>query len=274
MTYDARESSIESGIPIHLYRFSLNDKFWYYTSADADIVALGKTWKAVAITDDGPKITGEALTDALTVTASTSIEPAQIYMHYPPARPIQLAILRTHQDDTEIKTVYMGEISQVNVPTPGTAVITCETLSASMQREGLRLGWQRSCPYALYDPSSCKVNKATFARPGVINAINADGTLQVNALIGQAVNRFAGGFVEWTDPTRGLERRAIELSGDDGKLTMFGTIDGLVAGLAITVYPGCTRTTTSCASFGNLLNYGGIPALQGKSPFSGDPVFY
>lgn len=273
MSFDAREISIEDGIPIFLYRFTLNDKVWRYTSADGDIVALGVTWEARPIADDGVKITGESSTDALTITASTVIMPAQIYMHYPPARPIQVAILRMHEGDTEVKTVYMGEITQVNVPTPGTARITCETLSASMQRDGLRFGWQRTCPYALYDPLTCKVPKEVFRVAATINSMS-DGVLQVNAIAGYPENRFAGGFLEWTDVVRGVERRAIESSTTSGALTMFGTIDGLEPTLQIFVFPGCMRTTASCATFDNLLNYGGIPAMQGKSPFDGDPVFY
>lgn len=274
MTFDAREISIEDGVPIFLYRFSLNDKVWRYTSADGDIEALGETWVAVPIADDGVKITGEASTDALTITATTDITPAQIYMHYPPARPVQVAILRTHEGDPDVKTVYMGEITQVNVPQPGTARITCETISASMQRDGLRFGWQRTCPYALYDPITCKVDKSAFVVMGTIDALNDDGVLQVDAIIGQPNNKFGGGFIEWVDPVRGVERRAIETSDPSGAVTMFGTIDGLEVGLSIQVFPGCVRTTTACAGFNNLLNYGGVPAMQGKSPFDGDPVFY
>ena len=279
MSFDAIESSVEMGRPIYLYLFTLNDKVWRYTSADHDLelqMTVGGplvTWTAVPIQDDGPKLTGEAVVDALTITASTEIEPAQIYMHYPPSRPIGVAIMRVNDGNVDAKTVYMGEITQVNVPSPGTATITCETLSASMNRDGLRLGWQRACPYALYDEVTCRVDKWAWANYGTIDAINED-QLTVNAVAGQENHRFAGGFIEWTDPVRGVERRALENSDENGNLTIFGTMDGLEVGMAVTVFPGCTRTTASCAKFDNLLNFGGIPALQGKSPFDGDPVFY
>lgn len=273
MSFDALETSIENGRPIYLYRFILNDKTWYYTSADHDIEALGQTWIAVPIADDGTKLTGEAVTDALSITASTEIEPAKIYMHYPPSRPIQVAILRLNDGNSDSKTVYMGEITQVNVATPGTATITCETLSATMNRDGLRLGWQRSCPYALYDPLTCRVDKWAWAIPAVIDDIIEDQVI-CSALAGQDDHRFAGGFIEWTDPVRGVERRALENSNSLGTIVIFGTTDGLEVGMNITVFPGCTRTTASCNKFNNMLNYGGIPALQGKSPFDGDPIFY
>lgn len=274
MTYDARESSIEDGSPIFLYRFTLNDKVWRYTSADADITAMGALWEAVPIADDGVKITGEASTDALTITATAAIMPAQIYMHYPPARPIAVAILRMHEGDAEAVTVYVGEVSQVNVPQPGTAVLSCETLSASMRRDGLRFGWQRSCPYALYDPLTCRVPREVFKVVTQIDELLDDGSFWAHTLAGRTANLFAGGFMEWTDPERGIERRSIESSTAEGRLYVFGSTQGLESGLVIALFPGCERTTDACKRFDNLLNYGGVPAMQGKSPFDGNPVFY
>lgn len=273
MAFDNLESSLEDGSPIYLYLFRLNDKAWRYTSADADISAGGFTWVAVPISDDGVKQTGETSTDALTVTVSSTVEPAQIYMNFPPSRPMSLAILRTHDVDlSDIKVVYLGEVSQHNVATPGASVFTCETLSASMQREGLRLSWQRDCPYALYDSVTCKVDKTLYAVVGVSTAV-ADGNLTVPAFTSLPDGYLSGGFIEWVDADRGIERRALSSNGPGGVLLMFGSTDGLTVGMTVTAYPGCSRTTTGCKSFNNFLNYGGIPNLAGKSPFDGNPVF-
>ena len=84
---------------------------------------------------------------------------------------------------------------------------------------------------------------------------------------------FPGGFIEWLDPDRGIERRTIEAQGPDGLIRLFGTGDGIEVGQQFTAYPGCAHNTDACKAFGNLLNYGGIPDLAGKSPFDGDPVF-
>lgn len=273
MAFDTYESSQEEGRPIYLYRFALNDKVWRYTSADSDIEAGGALWTAVPITDDGVKLTGESVTDALTITTTTRIEPAQIYMLFPPSTAMAVAILRTHDEDfDDIKTVYVGEMTQCNVPTPGTAVFTCETLASTMKREGLRLAWQRDCPYAVYDPVTCKLDKATLAVDGVASAAG-DGQLQAPELAAFDDGRFTGGFIEWLDPERGVERRSVESHTSGGVIKLFGTSDGTSVGMLFTVYPGCNRTTTACKAFGNLLNYGGIPDLAGKSPFDGDPVF-
>ena len=273
MAFDYLESSLEEGRPIYLYRFTLNGKVWRYTSADADITAGGAPWTAVPIRDDGVKLTGESVTDALTITAASSIEPAQIYARFPPSQPMAVAILRTHDEDfDDIKVVYIGEVTQSNIPTPGTAVFTCETLASTMKREGLRLAWQRDCPYALYDQVTCRVNKAAFGVTAVAT-LAENAHLQAAALAAYPAPYFAGGFVEWNDPDRGIERRGIEAQGADGLIRLFGTGDGTSVGMTFTAYPGCARTTAACKTFGNLLNYGGVPDLAGESPFDGNPVF-
>ena len=272
MAFEPLEESIEDGRPLVFYRFSLNDKVWRYTSADATLVKGGFTWEAVPIRDDGANQTGEATQDALRITTVTSIVPADIYMHYPPARIIQVAIFVAHEGDAEMLATYQGEITQFNIPEPGTAVFTCETLSATMQREGLRLGWQRTCPYALYDPVTCKVDKTLFAVAGVVGTV-VGNVITVASLAAQPLGRFSGGFLEWIDPVRGLERRGIE-SHAGASLALFGTSDGIDPGLNVTCYPGCARTTSACISFNNRPNYGGIPRMDGKSPFDGSPVFY
>lgn len=273
MAFDFLEASLEDGRPIYLYRFTLNSKVWRYTSADADLVAGGAEWKAVPIKDDGVKLTGESVTDALSITTVSSMEPAQIYAHFPPSQAMNVAILRTHDEDfDDIKVVYIGEVTQANIPSPGTVVFTCETLASTMKREGLRLAWQRDCPYALYDPLTCKVNKAAFGVAAVAT-LAENGHLKATALAAYPAPYFAGGYVEWTDPDRGVERCTIEAQGADGLIRLFGSGDGTSVGMAFTAYPGCAHTTTACKGFSNLLNYGGIPDLAGESPFDGNPVF-
>lgn len=271
MTFEYDETSIEDGRPIRLYRFSLNGNFWFYTNADADIEKAEQTWVAVPITDNGINQTGEASSDAMEVTTTTAIVPSQLYMSFPPARPIQVAIFEAHEDSEDIRATYVGEVTGHNVPQPGTSVFTVETISATMAREGLRLGWQRNCPYALYDPVTCKVNKDAYGIEAVVDSV-VDNIVNVSELDGEDAGRFDGGFVEWFDIVRGIERRGIEQQ-VGGALTMFGTADGIVEGMSVIAYPGCPRTTDGCSTFNNLPNYGGAPGMQGKSPFDGTPVF-
>lgn len=272
MAFQDYELSIESGRPIRLYRFTLGDTIWRYTSADEDLTIAGQTWKRVSISDDGIKQSGESVTDALSIEASISVGPAQIYMTSPPSRPIECAILTMHEGMAEPVVAYLGDIIQVNYPMPGVARITVQTIQASMRRSGLRLSYQRSCPYALYDPVTCKVNKADFAQACTIQSI--DGFTITATNIGSAVDgRYTGGILQWEHPIRGVQFVFVERHAG-ASLVIFGETADLFVGQIVTLYPGCARTTAACNSFSNIANYGGFPFMPGKSPFNGASVFY
>lgn len=272
MSLETLERSREDAQPLALYSFALGGQVWRYTGADADVIAGGHTWKAATISDDGVKQSGEATSDGLTITTSTDIGPVMVHMKTPPSMPIRVRIYYKDNDNIAIAQRYAGEISQVDFPSPGSATISCETLSASMRRSGLRLGWQRTCPYALYDELTCKVNKADFGVDAIIMR-DLHGKITVEFATTQPEGWFNGGFIEWTGAIRGYEARMVEAHvGND--LTMFGPTDDLFPGLAIKVYPGCNLTTTDCIDkFNNLVNNGGCKFMPGKSPFDGTPVF-
>lgn len=272
MSYDSLERSRDDGQPIFLYSFALGTTVWRYTSSAVDHVAGGFTWISKPISDDGVKQSGEATSDALTISAPIGIAPVQHYLQRPPSQPIRVKIFHMHVDNTTMLAVYAGEVSQIDPSVPGLARITCETISASMKRTGLRLGWQRTCPYAVYDELTCKVNKAAFATAALVVA-SADGVLTVELSTARADHYFSGGFVEWVLPVRGIEFRAVEMHVGNS-LLMFGPTDDIYPGLTLTAYPGCNGTSDECTNkFSNYLNHGGIRFMPGRSPFDGTPIF-
>ena len=282
MSYDILEFSQEDGRPISFYEFTFGSVVWRYTSADRALTVGGHLWTSAAISDDGVKQTGESSSDALTLRAPAWIGPSQTFMGGSPSQPIMLTIRSKHDGDAEIRVTYTGEISQVNFPMPGACRITCETVSASMQREGLRLGWQRACPYTLYDPLTCKVDRTAWGVAFTVDSING---LYVVATLATAktFQYFNMGFIEWAHPTRGVEHLQLDFwqeffppAPPSTTVTLrLAELPGeLFVGATGVAYPGCGFTPESCTGFSNLPNYGGYTLIPGKSPFDGNPVFY
>lgn len=272
MTFAVIENSNDEGRPISLYQFSLGSAVWRYSSADQDIILNGYKWVAVAISDDGVKLSGESAVDALSISAPSTIAPFNLFTGTPPSQPISVAIYNFHEGDTDAVLGYLGEVLQVDFNEPGTIKVTCDTISVSMQRDGLRLGWQRACPYALYDKGTCNADKESKRIDLVVIGTTAN-TVTVIDPKSTPSGTLDGGFIEWDNPRLGSEWRGVELQ-TGNVLTMFGLADGLYYGLKLRAYPGCNRTTADCnVKFNNLDNYGGVPDLPGKSPFDGDPVF-
>jgi uncharacterized phage protein (TIGR02218 family) len=272
MTFNVIENSNDDGRPIYLYAFTAGAATWRYTSSDADVTIDGYRWTAVPISDDGAKITGDANTDTLTITAPSTIAPAQLFIGTPPATVVMVHIRYYHEGDNESILGYVGEVQQVNQPTPGTAKISCDTISASMKRDGLRLTWQRNCPYMLYDQTTCRADKTQHKLDLVVfDIVGVD--VQFSGMDDVDDGVFDGGYIEWDHPARGTEYRTIERQ-IGTVCSMFGLADGLYYGLAVRAYPGCRRNVEDCTNkFNNLDNYGGSPDLPGKSPFDGDPVY-
>lgn len=267
MAFATYEQSTESGQPIQLYRFTLGTTVWRYTSADADLEVGGQMWLTEPISDDGVKQTGEAVSDTMSINCPDHIGPSVVFATSPPSLDIQVEILRLHAGDTVPQVIYVGDVIQANFPRPGAAVLSCQSLSATMRRMGLRLAYQRSCPHVVYEPNSCKLAKGPLAQAGTVTAV-AGFTIQVPAFSGLAANYLRGGFIEWVQPGQGL--RTLTIEGHTGaSLVMFDDTVDLYPGLAITAYPGCQRTTDACRTFGNIENYGGFPYMPGRSPFDG-----
>lgn len=274
MPYNEFEASTFSGRPIQLYEFTIDTKAWYVTSADSEVSVGGRLYRVLGISDNGVSQTGEAQTDAFTLTVPITFDLISLFVNTPPINDVVVRRARFHENDTEVAYNYVGFIINVNFTTPGVAVITCQTLSPTMQRNGLRLTWQRGCPYVLYDPTTCKVNKANHKlTTKVANA--QGGQIAVTAdLAAFGDHYYTAGFVEWVDRrTGGPNRRGIK-EHIGNTITLLGRSDGIANGDDIFLYPGCARVATVCqGKFNNLPNYGGEPHIPGKSPFSGSPVF-
>lgn len=265
------DDSAENSTLQSLYEFRINDKAWRYTNGREPVFMNGFTWAPFTISDSGSRQKGDVQADLFEITCQSDMPIVAMYMSNPPSAETQVTARRFEIGETESEVYFVGSLSNVDMPLPGRAVLSCTAVSASLEREGLRLTWSRTCPYSLYD-ADCRVDRSMFAIPATI-LTSVNGIVTVQTLVEQDNGWLDGGFIEWVDPTTGLERRGIE-SQIGNELVMFGTSAGLNPGMNVAMYPGCNRTTDHCKNkFSNIANYGGVPQMPGRSPFDGDPVF-
>jgi hypothetical protein len=269
MTYADYEYSQQDGRPVRLYEFMLENSVWRYNNSTKTIVTTnGYVWLPAAISDDGVRQGGEPVSDVTRITCSEEIGPAQLFKLSAPGGIMLVTIYAKQQEADDYITKYVGEVTQMAVSKPGVIVVSCDTFNATMNRTGLRLIWQRSCPHTVYDVVNCRVNPALHARDVTIIAINGL-TVTVDSIAGTPEDGlYGGGFLEFQHPVKGLDALAIEAQAGN-QLLMFGSVDGLYLGMKLKAYRGCDQTASACISFGNYKNYGGIPHLPGTSPFDG-----
>jgi len=278
MSFKLFEIGSQSGRPVSLYEFRWGNTRWRYTSSDREMTfgvdedgITPKVWTPVAIKDDG--VTQGSSPSEFTVSLPANLPIVGLYRSTPPAESIWLTVYRYHFGDAEAQTFWVGTVGNVKRLSIAKAQVFGLPISGTLRRTGLRLCWEKQCPYMLYD-QDCKVSKAAFAYDTTITAL-VGGKMSVAALGTWPGELYLGGFFEWEVNEDGtMDRRGIE--GYDGALgfTIFGSVDRLEVGSAVTMYIGCDLSPERCQNvFANLPNHGGFRFMPGKSPFDGTPVF-
>lgn len=273
MSYELIEVSNDYGEPIFLYEFTVGKKVWRYTPSTEPVAANGEMFMPIKIDDDGISQTGESQTDTTKIRIDFNADIVELFKVTPPIDQIVIRRMVRHEFDPDVAVNYVGFVTQANFGEIGQVELECITLSPTMQRNGLRLYWARTCPYVVYDRATCRVRKEDYAVYAKVEKA-ANGIVTAKELGTKENGYFAGGYVEWdSERTGALEMRSID-EHDGDQIRLLGRSDGIPVGVQLRAYPGCPKTIEVCrARFGNESNYGGYPHLPGKSPFNGDPLY-
>ncbi|MDR0736100.1 MAG: phage BR0599 family protein [Zoogloeaceae bacterium] len=271
MLFSDIETSVADGRPFRLYLFERGATRWAYTNADHDIDFQATRWQAIAIADDGLRVTGETSANQLTLTLPDDLEVVRMFRGVAPSEEIWLTVRDSHfglpDDPASAAVVWVGSARAIRRPEPGKAEIVCNSLSASMGNDGLRLSFERNCPHSLYD-GQCRVARETYKIPCAITSMDG-AQVTVNTTL---ANIYTGGVIEWRTGFY-TERRGIEAQ-TVSTLALLGGTAGLDIGLEVSLFPGCDQTSATCnGRFANMLNYGGFRHMPGKSPFDGEPIY-
>ena len=284
MSFDDSERSAQAGRPVYFVKYVRSTKEWYYTNVDQDLTFDGHLYLGTPMDIPDTLQSGDAKAEEVQISMSSTTAIAQYLDGNTPSSAIAVFIRKAHVREDELDgsftaplaaqapIVWVGEILAVRRPTINKRVFLCNTLSLSMMRSGLRLTWSRTCPHMLYE-RGCFVDRELH-RVAAPTVTVVDGlNVTVSAASAFADGWFSGGYIEWLSEPGIFERRGIERH-VGSSLALFGSTRGVSTGTTFSLFPGCSRLAPTCDSkFGNILNFGGIKDLQGKSPFDGTQVF-
>lgn len=272
--YDAAEESNQDGLPIELYEFRAGNlpEPWRYCSGVRDQVWRGKTYEAIAISNDGITQTGEADNNQTVITLPDSLPLMQMFFDDPPTQPVRVIIRNRHGGTSPSAPIHLiAEVLSFGRRDAHMAALTVQQLTATFKRSGARMSWSRQCPHALYD-KNCRVDKNDFKVDLTVSAVER-GSIYSDHLNAVTNGYLDNGFIQWTNSHGIVQTRAIEHNRAN-RMTMFGRISGIYPGMVLSAFPGCSRTSRYCDEvFDNIDNYGGVPQMSGKSPFQGDPIW-
>lgn len=271
MTFDVTERSNFLGVPVGLYEFNIGTSFWRYTSHEEPVTIGGHTYEPSAVSDSGVVQSGNAENSEVSITMPSDETVALLFNTTPPSDEMFVTIRRMHHGEDGAPVFWVGTVTNTKQSGQRATQFTCQALTATFNRNGLRLSWGRQCPHAVYD-FNCRVNKAGSGVFMVAEVISGNA-IEAAAFATYPDTHFDNGFFEFVMIEGAVERRAIEYHVGN-TVTILGATDGMDEITGIVAYPGCNRSADHCKNkFFNLPNYGGFPHLPGKSPFNGDPIF-
>lgn len=275
MTFDIYERSEQDGAPVELYEFYHGNVVYRYTSSESDVIVDTESYVSDPIRRSAIAISIEQPRNAIRLDVRRNHPVAELFRVAPPMEPVGLIVKRYHRGDSDIGVVWVGRVLNASWQKTSTAQLNCEPASISVNRNGLGRYYQVPCPYALFNPNDCKVDKSLYAHATTISVISGL-TITVGS-VGSVP--YPGGYVEWASPDSPdsppvYQRRLI--TGRSGLVLTLNRAfsPDVVVTDAVTLYPGCDHKMSTCdVTFGNKLNYGGFMHMPKKNPFSGPPVY-
>lgn len=266
MTYEALETSHESGEPVELFTFTRGGVvIGRYTSADAAVTVGGNTYSTWpgGIKRAPISVTTEQGRAALRLTVARDFPIAEIVHLRPRTGVIGVTAQRYHRADAADLIAFWpgGRVLMAKRTRTGERELICEPRSVSYGRNGLGRKCARNCQHILYG-ERCRVTKASFAHATTISSIS--GNVMTVASVASGMP-YAGGIVEWV--SGGITDVAFILEVTGTALTLDLPIYGAAASDAVTIYPGCDWTMATCDGvFSNSANYGGRLNIPTKNP--------
>jgi hypothetical protein len=271
MAFAPIEESRQKALPVTLYQFIYDTApltYFAITDAEAAVVNAGVTYDPVPAMRDAIVSSGSLDRTTIAVRMPRDIEFAEKFRVYPPTVPVTLIIRQGHLSDTlppEFLVVWSGRVLSVGRE-GDECVVSCEPVSSSLRRPGLRRNYQIGCPHVLYG-SECKANRAASTVSSTV--ASKSGT---SITVGSGWNGafpavgFREGIVEWTNADGGTEKRKI-LSVSGNTLSLGGLLRDLDVGDPVSIILGCNHQMSDCQNlFANILNHGGCPWIPLKNP--------
>ncbi|MGI6655267.1 MAG: phage BR0599 family protein [Desulfobulbus sp.] len=262
MSYVERERSDHGGHPLMLYRFSLGEAQWLYTSADHEVVMEADTYVPVFI--QGGRIIrgGDPRRSTLEIEVAAQNAVARVFLPGWIGGLMLVTVYRHHYQDGDFFPVWKGRVTGCRW-SGSTATLSCDSAFTLFRRAGLRRHYQPGCPHVVFGPG-CGLDPAAYRVQTTVAAVSGN----VVDLAGAAPEDgyYTGGMLQF-----GVDRRLITRH-TGARITTLDAVPGLAVGSAVMLLPGCARDPAACERFGNIENFGGLPFLPSKNPFSGDAL--
>lgn len=286
MSFLRSEQSRHYGRPVNLLLFTYGDapkSFYAHTDAEQEIVfgvdADGDPIVYQPVPIDRGAFTSSGTLDKATIEVRIpqDLPLAELFRVYPPSQVVSLVIRQGHLNDpdNQFLVCWSGRVLSCSRE-DNEAKLSCEPISTTMKRPGLRRPYQYGCPHVLYGPE-CRANKAAATRSVTPQSFNGALMVMPDAWDSPAKKqKYLGGIVQWVTTNGDTALRTILRVGGPGNntLTLSGVIDALADNTPVSVILGCNHQSGigpqpigDCHPLhNNIQNFGGQMWIPTKNP--------
>ena len=265
MTFETIETSRTDAQPIELYQFEGTFSTWRMTSYQASITAAGGTFTPLAGLSRGILKIGTQEEDGLALDITLPFDHPMVAAYaYDTAPPkLDFTLFRVHLSDLlSPVTMWKGKVTTFAVEGRKAKFRVPSLFSYMLSGVAPQPRFQAPCNHLLYD-ARCQVSLAANQHTTTVTAI-ADRIITVAGHPYSAGECNAG---ELSFPAGNQGRMIMGNTGNDFTVTY--PFAGLVVGASVTLKRGCDHSFATCkAKFSNGINFGGVPLVPDRNPFT------
>ncbi len=267
-TFVQDETGLDTSNPIELYRFSGSLAAYTYTSGNRELTfhapsaTQSEVFRPVAMSRSDIVLGDITDRNELKVILPINVQLIADYVFdIAPISDLTLEIYRQNGENGIYNLIFGGIVSGIGLKNNQATLTIPSVFTNYLDSEFPNIFYQSMCNLTTYS-DRCGAIKADFTTLGVINAINDDGTIIVNAAGAQENNYFAPGEII-TD----TERRLI-LAQQGDILTINYSFRSLTVGDAVSLVAGDDHSIQTCNDkFDQMLNFVGWPYIPYINPF-------
>lgn len=270
MTFDAFETSVESGNVVEFYRFQQGAVITRLTNYNRDLIFQGVTWSTTQISRQNIERAVEAGINDLKIFLPLDNPIAAQFIPNVPGKTVNVQVYRGHATDPDEQQllVFDGFVAEAEFDGDLQATLTLQPFTSQFKRVAPRFVYSGQCNNVLYD-AGCQVSRLAFTYTGVVTAVNESlRQVTVAGLSINGANWAEGGFIAFPAGGNDDQRLVLRQSGGGDVCTLLSNFSEQVLGQTVDVVAGCAHDIATCNSkFSNSVNFGGYPFVPQKNPF-------
>jgi len=261
MSFEIYEESAATGSKVELYTLTVGSLIYrMHTSVETTITSGGDVYYRTQVSR-GNIATGQ---EYLEVVLPGSHEFPLIYRNVVPGKVASLTIQEFHRaDPSSVRVCYKGVVQAVAFSrNASSATLSVVPLNRALSKLIPERTYQSMCNNVLFD-TKCQLSAGSHSYIGTVLSVSGNIVTIGGLESAKGDGWSTSGYAEFG----GLDYRLI-LEQDGNDLILILPFHADVLGEDLTVYAGCDRSVSTCASkFSNDINFGGCPYVPTKNIF-------